>query len=123
MLKNEVAVTRDTVLDAVSAKIPQGFRFVTMTCVDCGDAFDIIYHFDKDYVLHNIRLKLAKGETLRSISGVCFAAAIVENEIKDLFGINVDGLVLDYEGRFMLAQDAPHAPQVRTIGVATPSSI
>ena len=46
-----------------------------------------------------------------SISSIYFSAVIVENEIKDLFGVPVKGLVLDYGGKMMLAEGAPVAPQ------------
>lgn len=114
MLNNETIISRATLLDAVSARIMQGFRFVTITCVsvrfDPCQSFDLIYHFDKEYVLHHLRLSLAEGEALPSISGICAPAVLVENEIKDLFGIEVTGLSLDYEGRFILADTAPKAP-------------
>jgi hypothetical protein len=115
MLNNEIIITRDTLLDAVAARIMQGFRFVTITCVSGAcPTLDLIYHFDKDYVLHHLRLSLAHGEALPSISGVCAPAVLVENEIKDLFGIEVTGLAIDYEGRFILADKAPRAPMLKS---------
>ena len=115
MLTNTVEVTRDTLLQEVANKRHQGFRFVTVTCTDLGDKFDIIYHFDKDYVLHNVRLALAKDAALPSASGIFFAAVVVENELKDLFGINVTDLAIDYGGRFMLSEGAPVAPQRKPV--------
>ena len=113
MLKNVKEITRDDLLCEVASKLPLGYRFVTMTCVDLGDAFDILYHFDKNYELLNLRLRLPKGQSLPSISGQVFAALVVENEIKDLFGVAVDGLLIDYGGRFLLAEGAPVAPQLK----------
>lgn len=108
-------VTTATLLHEVAAKHPQGYRFVTMTCTDLGDSLDIMYHFDKDYRLESLRLRLPKGQELPSISMIYFAAAVVENEIKDLFGLPIKGLVIDYEGRFLLAEGAPKAPQSKTL--------
>ena len=50
-----------------------------------------------------------------SISSPAAAAALIENELKDLFGLKVTGLALDYEGRFLLSDGAPHAPQGKPI--------
>jgi ech hydrogenase subunit D len=111
MLKHTIEITKDNLLHEVAARLPQGFRFATITCIDLGDAFDLIYHFDKDYQLFNIRLRLGKDEELPSISGVFMAAVIVENELKDLFGIPVKGLIIDYGGRLLLSEGAPVAPQ------------
>ena len=117
MINNVENITVDCLLDKVASKLPMGFRFVTMTCVDCGEHFDILYHFDKNYELSNFRLSLKKGEPLPSISGLIFAALVVENEIQDLFGIKVNGLALDYEGRFLLTETAPERPLCRVPGV------
>ena len=53
-----------------------------------------------------------------SISGFCFAALLVENEIQDLFGIAVTGLVLDYHQHLLLTKEAPAKPFCRVPGVS-----
>lgn len=116
MTVNEV-LTSENQLEKIGALLMQGYRFVTMTVVDKGEEFDIYYHFDLDYKLFNCLLNLKKGETLPSISGICFAAVVVENEIQDLFGITVTGLAIDYEKHFILAADAPAQPFCRVPGV------
>ncbi len=117
MLPNQKEITRDELLEAVAGKLPQGYRFVTLTCLDAGDAFDVIYHFDRDYQLSHLRLRLPKGQTLPSISSMVFSAVIVENEIKDLFGIEVTGMKLDYGGKLLLAEGAPNAPMLKTVPI------
>lgn len=116
MTVNEV-LTSENQLEKIGALLHQGYRFVTMTVVDNGEEFDIYYHFDLEYRLVNCLLKLQKGDTLQSISGICFAAVVVENEIQDLFGITVTGLAIDYEKHFILAADAPAQPFCRVPGV------
>jgi Ni,Fe-hydrogenase III component G len=92
-----------------------GHRFVTMTCCDQGEAHDILYHFDKNYQLKHLRVRCPKGTALPSVSGIFFAALIVENEMQDLLGVKVDGLAIDFKGRFMLAEGAPVAPLNKSI--------
>ena len=114
----------ETALDHISTEVwklkHDGYRFVTMTCCDRGETHDILYHFDKNYVLENLRLRLPKGQALPSISKIYFAAALVENEIKDLFGIPVQGLAIDFEGRFLLSEGAPAAPFNKAVADAEP---
>jgi len=112
MLENTIDITTDTLLSeaALRVGIGQNARFVTLTCLDLGDRHEIYYHFDRDYQLTNLRLLLPKGQELPSITSVCPAAVIVENELQDLFGIKVMGLSLDYDGRLLLAETAPAAP-------------
>ena len=116
MTVNEV-LTSENQLEKIGALLHQGYRFVTMTVVDKGEEFDIYYHFDLDYKLVNLLFNLKKGENLTSISPICFAAVVVENEIQDLFGITVTGLAIDYEKHFILAPDAPAQPFCRVPGV------
>jgi len=68
-------VTLDNLLNEVKYYHDNGYRLVTTTCVDLGDKFDILYHFDKDLKLKNLRLTIDKGVTLPSISSIYFCGA------------------------------------------------
>lgn len=84
----------------------QGWRFITNTVVDLGDkGFDMIYHYDRDLVEKDFRVTVPKGAVIPSISGIYFAAMLVENENRDLFGLEYDGLVLDF-GRTLYLEEA-----------------
>jgi ech hydrogenase subunit D len=122
MMTNITEVTTQSLLYEVALRRPQGYRFVTITCADLGDAHDILYHFDRDYKLDNLRLRLPKGQPLPSISNIYAAAMLVENEVKDLFGVNVTGLSLDFGGRLLLTEDAPKAPMNKDQAPATPAA-
>lgn len=129
MLNNVSEIEIDHVPTEVWKLKQDGYRFVTMTCCDQGDAHDVLYHFDKDYQLKHLRVRLAKGAVLPSVSGIFFAALLVENEMKDLLGVNVGGMAVDFQGRFLLSEGAPVAPlnkQAPGIGievkVKTPAS-
>ena len=115
MLNNIKDITPATLVSELAAMGPQGYRFVTLTCLDLGDKHEIFYHFDKGYELYNLRLELPKGTPLPSISHICFAAVLVENELKDLFAIDVQGLAIDYQGRLLLAEGAPVGPMNKTV--------
>ena len=111
-------LTLDNLLEKLASMPLRGYRFVTMTPVDCGDSFDIYYHFDRKYKLVNLRLKIARDAKVPSISGICSAALIVENEIQDLFGITFTGLAIDYQRHFLLGDTAPEKPFCRVPGVS-----
>lgn len=113
-MKGEViTVTVDNLVPMVKKMFEEGYRFVTASCVDLGETHDLIYHFDKDLNLVHLRLNVSKGTKIPSISPVYFCALLVENEIQDLFGIDFDGLVLDYGGKFVIGDDAPNTPFVK----------
>ena len=57
-----------------------------------------------------MRLTVAKGESVPSISGVYFAALLIENETQDHFGVTFDGLVLDFGSRLYLEEEVKKYP-------------
>ncbi|WP_320171091.1 NADH-quinone oxidoreductase subunit C [Maridesulfovibrio sp.] len=105
MIENQIEVTLEGLVGAVSKMKSDGQRLVTFSCTNLGDGTaDIIYHFDKDEVLTNLRLTVDMDKPVPSVSGVYFAALLIENEIQDQFDIKFDGLVLDF-GRKLYLDD------------------
>jgi NADH:ubiquinone oxidoreductase subunit C len=114
MIGNLIEISKDQLLGEVQKMQYDNFRFVTATCVDTGDGnFDVFYHFDKDYELKNYRIKVAKGEEVPSVSKIYLCALLVENEMKELFGLNVTNIAIDYGGHMLLSDDAPDAPMAK----------
>lgn len=88
-----------------------GYRFVTITCCENPDGtFDLFYSFDKDLGLVTLRANFPGGTTVRSISKIYLAAAFVENETAELFGVHFSGLAIDYGGHFILSDQSPVSP-------------
>jgi ech hydrogenase subunit D len=71
---------------------------------------ELLYHFDKDLKDRHLRMKIAKGASVPSISPVYFAAFLIENEIEDQFGVKFDGLVLDFGGTLYLEEEVMRTP-------------
>ncbi len=87
---------------AVTRLKADGWRLVTLTSVELDETnMEILYHFDKNLEMKNLRLAATKDGKVPSISGVLFTAFLVENEIRDQFGVIFDGLVLDYQGKLL----------------------
>jgi len=104
-------ITAQGLVALAKEKFDAGYRLLTLSCVDLGEAgFDILYHYDKDLHLENYRLTVPHGETVPSISGVYFAALLVENEIRDQFGVRFDGIVLDFGGTLYLEDEVRTSP-------------
>jgi ech hydrogenase subunit D len=103
-------VEKNQLVAEVQALKNGGLRLLTMTCVDLGESFDLLYHFDLDLRMTHLRLTVPKGESVPSISGVYFAALIIENEVQDLFGIAFEGLALDFGGHFYLEEEVKKYP-------------
>ncbi len=91
------SINIDEVVSSAQGMFDAGWRFVTLSAVDKGEeGLELLYHYDKAMEIKHFRLKAAKGQPIPSISGVYFAALLVENECRDLFGLAFDGLVLDF---------------------------
>jgi NADH:ubiquinone oxidoreductase subunit C len=114
MIENMVDITNDQLLGEVQKMKYDGYRFVTSTCVDNGDGtIDVIYHFDRNYQMKHLKLKVAKDEEIDSISKIYFCSILVENEMSELFGLKITGMAVDYGGHMLLSDDAPENPMLR----------
>ena len=114
MLENLLEISKGQLMNMAQKMIYNGYRFVTATCVDSGTGIvDVTYHFDKDLEMKHYRVRVEKGEDIPSISGIYFCAVLVENEMKELFGLNITNMVIDYGGHMLLTDDAPDAPMLR----------
>jgi ech hydrogenase subunit D len=91
-------ITIDELLARTTRFFKEGYRLVQIGCTRVDGTFEINYSFDKDYKLETLRVVLQEGGALPSISAVYFGAFIYENEIHDLFGINVTGMNIDFKG-------------------------
>jgi ech hydrogenase subunit D len=76
----------------------EGYRLVQINCTKVGDLYEINYSFDKDYAFRNIRITVTADTEVPSISGMYWGAFIYENEMHDLFGIQVRGMNIDFKG-------------------------
>ena len=114
MLHDVTCVSREALIGEVAKIKVQGYRFVTLSCMERdGENFDIFYHFDKNLMLKHFKLSIAKGVPVPSITPVYYAAFLVENEIQDLFGIAFEGLALDYERTLYLDEEVRATPFCR----------
>ena len=107
----------DVAVGALLARVrelaEQQMRFITATCLDKGENIEVFYHFDRQMVMHHLRVVVAKGSQVPSISEVYLCAFLVENEMKELFGLEVTGLAVDYQGKLMLSENSPKLPMLK----------
>jgi len=105
---NYVPVTASELFETVQDLLSDGYRLGQACCTEVGDEFEIIYSFDRDYMLLNLLLTISKDQEVKSITSLCWPAFIYENEIHDLFGVKFRYSELDYGGHFFrLNQPAP----------------
>ncbi len=108
-----IEIEKGELLPTVQKLVAEGGRIATATCLDIGDQFEVIYHFHKDMDLVNLRLKVGKEEEVPSLSGIHLPAVMIENEMKDFFGINIVGVAIDFLNRMELSKDDPQRPMLK----------
>lgn len=82
----------------VARLFAEGYRLVQIGCSTLPTAYELNYSFDKDYRFKNLRISVAPGEEVPSISMIYANAFLYENEIHDLFGVPVTNISIDYGG-------------------------
>ena len=86
----------------------EGWRLVQISCLEEA-GFRVDYSFDRDYRLLSLRLRVApESPRIASLSGIYAGALHYEREIRDLFGLAVEGL--DAGGDRPLFRIAAKAP-------------
>ena len=78
-----------------------GYRLSAISCVKVGEVYEINYSFDKEYELENLRITVTLDTEVPSITGMYWGAFVYENEMHDLFGIQVRGMNIDFKGTFI----------------------
>ncbi|OPY37487.1 MAG: NADH dehydrogenase subunit C [Methanoregula sp. PtaU1.Bin051] len=76
----------------------EGYRLVQIGCTKVADHYEINYCFDKDYMFEVLRITVTADTEVPSITGMYWGAFIYENEMHDLFGIQVKGMNIDFKG-------------------------
>ncbi|MDR0513821.1 MAG: NADH-quinone oxidoreductase subunit C [Coriobacteriaceae bacterium] len=78
-----------------------GFRFVQMLCVTTQDGIDLQYSFMKEASLENYTIRgVRPGTKVPSVTETYISAFVFENEAHDLFGVEIEGNLLDFGGNF-----------------------
>lgn len=93
-----VSLPKHDLVGAVARLYAEGYRLVQISCNTLPDAYELNYSFDKDYQFKNLRVAIAPGEEVPSISMIYQNAFLYENEIHDLFGVTVTNISIDYGG-------------------------
>lgn len=75
-----------------------GCRLVQICATRTKTGYELNYSFAKGYDLANVRLEIAEDTEIMSISHIFEPAFLYENEIVDLFGVNIKLISLDYKG-------------------------
>ncbi|RQW89205.1 MAG: NADH-quinone oxidoreductase subunit C [Geobacter sp.] len=108
--ENTSELSPDRIISQIRTLKDEGFRFVTMSSTDLGESICVLYHLDKDLHLVTQKVEVPKGSKIPSICSIYASAFLIENEIKEHFGVDFDGLSLDFQGMLYLDEEVQKTP-------------
>jgi len=120
-MENIREIKKEELLAEGKKFLDAGGKFVTAVCSDLNELLEVTYFFslNSGTEMTGLRYKVAKDEEVPSFSGITLATVLIENEMKELFGLKVTGLAIDYGGHLLLAQDSPVTPLLKTYKVTS----
>lgn len=93
-------VDQEELLKNVKLLFDEGYRLMQISCTKL-ETFQVDYTFDKNLVFQGLRLILpAEKPEMKSITGIYWCAFTYENEIHDLFGVQVKDMNIDFGGKY-----------------------
>ncbi len=120
----------EELLDRASRMRQQGYRLVQIGATRLPEHVELTYSFDRDRQLTNLRLQVSAAEArVPSISSLYWCAFLYENEIHDLFNVQVDGMAVDFHGhlyetsvKFPFGSSKPPAPSPTAPAASPPGA-
>jgi len=76
----------------------EGYHIMQICSVRTTDGYELTYSFGLDYAMVNLRLIISTDEEIMSISNIFSPAFLYENEIRELFGVKIQMINVDYKG-------------------------
>jgi ech hydrogenase subunit D len=91
----------EALLDRTRALREEGRRLVQICATRLPDQVELTYSFDLECRMASLRVMLPAAEArIPSISSIFWCAFLYENEIHDLFNVEVTGMAVDFHGNF-----------------------
>lgn len=84
----------------------EGYRFVQTHAVNTDAGIDLYYTFMKDGVLHNYKVAgVMPDQPVPSVTDQFLSAFVFENEARELFGVDMHDIAIDFGGRMYDVSD------------------
>ncbi len=103
-------VAPDNLLEHVMVQKNMGRRLSQICCAYVNEKLELSYSFAEDdtNLYHNLRLIIDKDTEICSITEFYPYAFLYENEMKELFGVNIQMMNLDYNNKlYRITEETP----------------
>ncbi len=109
-------VTKDELYKIMEQKYNDGYRLAQILSVAYEGYNEVTYSVAKEYEMENYKINLPINEEIKSFSDIFPAATLYENEIKELWGVKVVGMALNYHNKFYrIEKETPFKKQIKVI--------
>lgn len=116
------SIPLDKLIDTCKERKDEGYRLAQLCPkLERDDSITLIYTFIKESEMINYKVSgIKKGVTeVPSVTELFIAAFVFENEAHDLFGVNVVGNLIDFQGKFYSFAEGVEAPMT----IVTPAQL
>lgn len=116
------SISLDELIDICKERKDNGYRLAQLCPkLERDDSITLIYTFIKDAEMVNYKVSgIKKGVTeVPSVTELFIAAFVFENEAHDLFGVNIVGNLIDFQGKFYSFAEGTEAPMT----IVTPAQL
>jgi NADH:ubiquinone oxidoreductase 27 kD subunit len=100
MTQNITTISYENLTSTVLKLKHEDYRLVQMCATTMDKEYELTYTFALGYDITSIRMVISEDTEIMSISDIYAPAFLYENEMKDLFGIKISLINLDYKGEF-----------------------
>lgn len=101
-------IPAERLLDEVTKIHFDEWRLVQICATKIAEnRYEILYTFGKGYDWKNLRITVSHEDKVSSITSIYEVAYLYENEIHDLFGIEIDMMNYDFRGK-LFRTGVPH---------------
>lgn len=110
-----IEIEKVDLLSVIMEKKNDSWRLAQICCAFVDGKYEVSYSFAFSYEFVSYRLVVDKDEPVPSISRVYKSAIFYENEMKELFGLNVEHLKVDYDNKlYRINTETPFVPEEKT---------
>lgn len=89
-------------------KKKEGYRLAQICSAVVEDKYHLSYSFAKEYDLINYRVIVDKDVEVPSVTPVYASAFLYENEMQELFGVNMEYISRDYHNKlYRIEEETP----------------
>lgn len=95
----------EKLLFATMERKKSGYRIAQICCAFVDNRYELSYSFAKEYHFITYRIFIRKEAQVPSITSIYPGAFLYENEMKELFGVNMEYIEPDYHDKLYRIQE------------------